>query len=175
MTPDHADAVQIGEGFAGDAPDLAHVNTVLGRRDGPVGTAFTTALAQPAPGHVPFLVVVRPGVAVQPPTLFVNKATVDGEVHGRLTWGAAQAGVAEGVVDALAEGVVPADRVADLVLVCAVWVDPAATDESAVRSNNRAATLASLRAGAAGTPTVDDVLALRGAAQNPYLRSGTED
>ena len=173
MTTEHP--VQIGEGFAGDAPDLAHVNTVLGPRAGAVGTAFASALAQPAPGHVPFLVVVRPGVAVQPPTLFVNKATVTDDHHGRLTWGAAQAGVAEGVVDALAEGVVPAEHVDGLVLVCAVWVDPAARDAEAVRANNRAATLAALRNGARSAPPVAEVLALRGQAWNPYLDHAPED
>jgi 5,6,7,8-tetrahydromethanopterin hydro-lyase len=161
--------MQVGEGFAGTAPNLAHVNTVLGDRHGSVGTAFTTALAQPSPGHVPFLAVVRPGVAVQPPTLFVNKAAVASELHGTLTWGAAQAGVAEGVVDALADGIVDAAQVGELVLVCAVWVDPAADDEDAVRQNNRTATRAALAAGRTGSPHVDEVVALRGQAKNPYL------
>jgi formaldehyde-activating enzyme involved in methanogenesis len=37
-------------------------------------------------------------VPVQPPTLFVNKVTIDpdNEQHGRLTRGAAQAGIAAG-------------------------------------------------------------------------------
>ena len=161
--------MQVGEGFAGSAPNLAHVNTVLGDRDGSVGTAFTTALAQPSPGHVPFLAVVRPGVAVQPPTLFVNKAAIASDRHGTLTWGAAQAGVAEGVVDALADGIVDPDEVAKLVLVCAVWVDPDADDEDAVRQNNRTATRAALAAGRTGSPHVDEVVALRGMAANPYL------
>lgn len=166
--------MQVGEGYAGDAPNLAHVNTVLGDREGAAGTAFTTALAQPSPGHVPFLVVVRPGVAVQPPTLFVNKAAVASERHGNLTWGAAQAGVADGVVDALADGIVDPTQVGALVLVCAVWVDPGADDEDAVRRNNRAATRAALAAGRTGSPHVDEVLALRGRATNPYL-SGPPD
>ena len=164
----------IGEGFAGTGAEAAHVNTVLGDREGPVGGAFTTALAQPSPGHVPFLVVVRPGVAVQPPTLFVNKATVGQGRHGELTWGAAQAGVAEGVVDALADGVVDPSQVDRLVLVCAVWVDPEADDEDAVRQNNRVATRAALAAGRTGSPPVDEVVALRGQAQNPYLRAAAE-
>ena len=161
--------MQVGEGFAGDAPNLAHVNTVLGDREGAVGTAFTTALAQPSPGHVPFLAVVRPGVAVQPPTLFVNKAAIADDRHGNLTWGAAQAGVAEGVVDALADGIVDPADVGGLVLVCAVWVDPDADDEDAVRRNNRVATRAALAAGRTGSPHVEEVLALRGSASNPYL------
>jgi 5,6,7,8-tetrahydromethanopterin hydro-lyase len=40
----------IGESFIGEGAHVAHVNTVLGHRDGPVGTAWATALATPAPG-----------------------------------------------------------------------------------------------------------------------------
>ena len=52
--------------------------------------------------------MVRPGLPAKPLTLFVNKAAIAGERHGRLTWGAAQAGVAGGVMDAVAEGAIPA-------------------------------------------------------------------
>src|SRR6185436_3865855 len=54
--------IWIGEGFAGDGPNAAHVNTVLGPKDGPVGAAWATALATPSLGHAPFIVVVRPNV-----------------------------------------------------------------------------------------------------------------
>ena len=55
--------------------------------------AVGRALATPTRGHAPFLAVIRPGLAVQPPTLFVNKATIAGERHAEMTWGAAQAAV----------------------------------------------------------------------------------
>src|SRR6476660_6972622 len=103
-------AMQVGESFAGSGPNAAHINTVLGAKDGPVGTAWATALATPRLGHAPFVVVVRPNVAVKPFTLFVNKAAIDGEAnerHAQLTWGAAQAGIAAGVVAALEKGIVP--------------------------------------------------------------------
>ena len=79
--------MQVGEGFAGSGPDAAHVNTVLGPKDGPVGTAWATALATPRTGHVPFVVVLRPNLAVKPMTLFVNKAAVSpaDDRHARLT------------------------------------------------------------------------------------------
>jgi len=35
----------IGESFVGEGAEAAHVNTVLGRRDGPVGAAWATAAA----------------------------------------------------------------------------------------------------------------------------------
>jgi 5,6,7,8-tetrahydromethanopterin hydro-lyase len=161
----------IGEALVGGGVDAAHVNTVLGERDGPVGTAWATALATPRAGHVPFMAVARPGLAVQPMTLFVNKAAIEPGRHGDLTWGAAQAGVAAGVAEAVAEGVIDRSRVRDLVLIAAVWVNPAAADEGAVFANNREATLTALRNGRDGAPPVDDVLAARGDPWNPFFRA----
>ncbi len=163
--------MQLGEGFAGDGPDAAHVNTMLGAKDGPVGTAWATALATPSAGHQPFVVVVRPNLPVKPMTLFVNKATTgpDNEQHARLTWGAAQAGVAAGVCDALRTGVIAAEEADSLVLIAAVWVNPHAGGEEAVYANNRAATLAALAAGRDGEPSVQAVLDA-GEPQNPYFR-----
>lgn len=165
-------AMWIGEAFVGEGAEAAHLNTVLGDRDGPVGTAWATALATPRAGHTPFVAVLRPGLPVQPMTLFVNKAAISSERHGRLTWGAAQAGVAGGVADALAEGVVPAADVGVLALIAAVWVDPEADDEEAVFVNNRAATTQALGAGMASAPSAAAVLAARTDPLNPWFRSG---
>ena len=162
--------MQVGESFVGNGPNAAHVNTILGRRDGPVGTAWATALATPRQGHVPFVAVVRPGLAVKPLTLFVNKAAIEPGRHGDLTWGAAQAGVAAGVAEAVVEGTIDRTEVDDLLLIAAVWVNPAATDEEAVFANNREATLVALRNGRAGRPGIDDVLAARGEPTNPFFR-----
>ena len=162
----------VGEGFTGSGVEAAHVNTVLGDRDGPVGAAFATALATPSAGHAPFLVVAQPGLAVQPPTLFVNKARIEGDAHARMTWGPAQAGVAGGVIDALSEGILAEGDLIGVVLVCAVWVDPAARDAALVCANNRQATLDALRAGAVGYPPAADVLAARDEVWNPFFRPG---
>ena len=175
----HDITMEVGEGFAGDGANAAHINTLLGRRDGPVGTAFATALATPSPGHVPFLAVWAPNVPLQPPTLFVNKATFDGDRHGTLTWGAAQAGVAAGVSEAIATRFDSAS-LAHLVLIVAVWVNPEAHDEEAVFTNNRDATAAALRTGAsvntadATDASARSALAAFRAGQsptNPYFRT----
>ena len=159
----------IGESFVGDGADAAHVNTVLGDRDGPVGTAWATALATPRPGHTPFVAVLLPGLAVKPLTLFVNKATITGEAHGVLTWGAAQAGVAGGVADAVSEGIISEADADALVLIAAVWVNPAASDAGLVFANNRAATREALRAGASGLPALAEVLKAREHPANPFF------
>jgi formaldehyde-activating enzyme len=139
-TPDELDG-RIGEGWSGVKPNGSHVNVVLGRRGGPTAAAAIGMLAHPAPGHTPVLVCVGATEAeyepVWPPTLMMNKATATDDRHQTLTWGAAQLGIAQGVLDAVADGLLePTD---DMLVLVAVWVDPAAEDETAVRNANRAA------------------------------------
>jgi 5,6,7,8-tetrahydromethanopterin hydro-lyase len=164
--------MQIGESFIGDGVDAAHLNTVLGAKDGPAGVAWATALATPRAGHVPFVAVLRPGLPTRPLTLFVNKAAITDDAHATLTWGAAQAGVAAGVADAVFAGTVPSEQVDNLVLIAAVWVNPLATDAAAVFANNREATARALAAGAgpARPEVLEEVLAARHAPENPFYR-----
>jgi len=160
--------IEIGEGFADEGANAAHINTVLGLRNGPVGTAFATALAQPTPGHVPFLAVWAPNVPVQPPTLFVNKATIAGDLHGTLTWGAAQAGVAAGVTAHVADRF-DTTMLDQLVLIVAVWVNPEASDADAVFANNRDATSAALQRGRSATDTnAESAIAAMRAGRRPH-------
>jgi 5,6,7,8-tetrahydromethanopterin hydro-lyase len=164
-----AEQTLIGESFAGSGANAAHVNIVLGRRGGPVETAWATALATPRQGHLPFVVVAQPNVAVKPLTLFVNKAELRGELHSTLTWGAAQAGVARGVGEAVADGVVPAAEVDGLLLIAAVWVDWAADDAAAVYEHNARATRDAIEAGARHLPTLEDFLAAAPSPSNPFF------
>jgi 5,6,7,8-tetrahydromethanopterin hydro-lyase len=163
-------ATQFGEWTAGRGVNAAHVNTVLGVKGGPVERAWTTALATPTAGHVPFVAVIQPGIAVQPFTLIVNTVTIESEEHRRLTWGACQAGVASGVADALDDGTIASTLAAHLVLIAAVWVSPAANDADAVFRNHREATSQALHNGARMLPQVSDVLSARANPWNPdYL------
>lgn len=165
-----AATTQIGEAFVGEGDEAAHVNTVLGRYGSPVETAWITALATPRQGYAPFVTVLQPNVPVRPLTLFVTKADIRGDDHGTLVWGAAQAAVAGGVADAVAEGVIPAAEVDSLLLVAAVWVSWTAADADAVYANNREAMRLALARGRAGDPPLADVLAAREQPWNPYYR-----
>jgi formaldehyde-activating enzyme len=140
MTLDELDG-RIGEGWGGAKPNGSHVNVVLARRGSPTAAAAIGMLAHPTPGHTPVLVCVGPEEAryepVWPPTLMMNKATAIEERHQTLTWGAAQLGIAQGVLDAVADGLLEATG--DLIVLVAVWVDPRANDETAVRVANREA------------------------------------
>ncbi|WP_432177798.1 formaldehyde-activating enzyme [Streptomyces sp. NBC_00063] len=164
-----ASTALIGEAFVGAGVNAAHTNIVLGRKGGPVETAWATALATPSAGHVPFMTVVRPSVPVKPLTLFVNKAAADGELHERATWGSAQAGLAQGVTDALLDGTVPADEADDLLIIAAVWVNPGVDDLDESFRNQRVAAHRALRAAVEGRPTAGDVIdAAKSGATNPF-------
>lgn len=132
---------RIGEGWSGEAPNGSHVNVVLARRGSPTAAAALSMLAHPVPGHTPVLVCVGPTQQeyepVWPPTLMMNKATALDERHQAITWGAAQLGVGQGVLDAVADALIESSG--DLLVLVAVYIDPAADDERGVRLASRAA------------------------------------
>ena len=81
------------------------------------------------------------GTSCGPVTVFRNKVTIDDldSKFALITWGAAQLGVGQGVLDAVADGLLAPEQIDEIVLLAVVWVDPAAHDETAVRLANREA------------------------------------
>jgi formaldehyde-activating enzyme len=162
----------IGEGWSGTDPNGAHVNVVLAQRGSPTAAALLGTFTSPTPGHTPILVVVGEDKAhyepVWPPTIMINKATALEERHQTLTWGAGQLGIAQGVLDAVAEGLVQA-VISDLVFV-AIYIDPAAADETAVRVASREATLKGIRTAVHGrNPEAAQALVdRRDSVRNPF-------
>jgi formaldehyde-activating enzyme len=133
---------RIGEGWGGTAPNGAHVNVVLARRGSPTAASALSMFAHPTPGHAPVLVCVGPTQQeyepVWPPTLMMNKATALDERHQTLTWGAGQLGIGQGVLDAVADGLL--EPSGDVLVLVAIWIDATADDETALRKASRAAT-----------------------------------
>ena len=50
----------VGEALAGDGDEIAHIDLLIGSKDGPVGTAFANALARQSEGHSNLLAVLAP-------------------------------------------------------------------------------------------------------------------
>jgi 5,6,7,8-tetrahydromethanopterin hydro-lyase len=131
---------RIGEAWAGEVPNGSHVNLVITRRGTATAAAAVGALGSPRAGHAPFLACLGAGNLVRPATIVVNKTTIDSDRLAKLTWGAAQLGIAQGVLDAVADEALDPD----LVLLVALWVDPEAHDETALRIANREAVRAAI-------------------------------
>lgn len=158
------------EAFAGDSPDGVHINLVIGRRGGATAAAAAATLASPAPGHTPFLACLRLGTAVRPATVVINKTTIEDDRLGRLTWGAAQLGIAQAVLDALADSIIDPPLADELVLLVAVWLDAGAGDETAVRIAARSAMRHAIERGVGLTEgaSLSELVADRENAQNGF-------
>ncbi len=164
----------VGEGFAGERPNVAHINLLVGPKDGPIGTAYATAAASPGPGHIPVQAVLKPNLPAKPSTLFIGKSVSQGDAHDLLTWGPAQAGVAAGITKALLDGVLPPEAEDDWLAIALVWVDPAADDAEAIYANNKEAIyLAAQRALTPGWPTRTELADGVATVSNPFYTPKT--
>ena len=62
----------IGESLAGDGNEVAHIDLLIGTKDGPVGIAFANALSRQSEGHSNLLAVLTPNLAVKPATVMIT-------------------------------------------------------------------------------------------------------
>ena len=152
-------SMYIGEALAGDGNEVAHIDLLIGSKDGPVGVAFANALATQSAGHSNLLAVVTPNLAVKPSTVMITKVTIKGAKQAVQMFGPAQAAVAKAVADSVAENVIPKDQCEDLVIVCGVFIHWEAADDKKIYDYNYQATKESIANAMSGKPTADEMIA----------------
>ncbi|MDI9633917.1 MAG: bifunctional 5,6,7,8-tetrahydromethanopterin hydro-lyase/3-hexulose-6-phosphate synthase [Methanolinea sp.] len=130
----------IGEALVGEGPELAHVDLILGDKDGPVGAAFANALSQLSAGHTPLLAVIRPNLMAKPATLVIPKVTLRKASQIREMFGPVQAAVAKAVADAVEEGAFGDADLESIVILASVYLDPEAQDYNKIYRYNYGAT-----------------------------------
>ncbi|HEX5104118.1 MAG TPA: formaldehyde-activating enzyme [Pirellulaceae bacterium] len=149
----------IGEGLFGEGNEIAHIDLLIGDKDGPVGHAFANALARQSEGHTNLLAVITPNLAVKPATVMITKVTIKGMKQAVQMFGPAQAAVAKAVADQVAAGVIPKNKAEDLVIVCGVFIHPAAADDKKIYQYNYEATKLAISCAMTGKPTADEMIA----------------
>jgi len=159
----------IGEALVGEGLEVAHVDLLIGDKDGRVGEAFANGLSQLSVGHTPLLAVIRPNLPPKPHTLLVPKVTVKNLEQAGKIFGPAQAAVAKAVADAVEEGVIPKDKVDDWVIVCSVFVHPDAKDYRQIYQYNYGATKLALRRALANYPSLDKINYDKDRAKHPIM------
>src|SRR4051794_9063990 len=120
----------IGESLVGEGNEVAHIDLLIGSKDGPVGTAFANALAGQSRGHSNLLAVIAPNLVCKPATVLITKVTIQGAKQAVQMFGPAQAAVGRAVADSVAEGVISRSQAEDLVIVCGVFIHWEATDDT---------------------------------------------
>jgi 5,6,7,8-tetrahydromethanopterin hydro-lyase len=158
----------IGEALAGDGNEIAHIDLLIGDKEGPAGVAFANALARQSEGHTNLLAVLTPNLAVKPSTVMITKVTIKGMKQAVQMFGPAQAAVAKAVADSVAEGVIRRELAEEVVIICGVFIHPEAEDDRKIYEYNLEATKAAIASAMSGKPTVDEMLAGKDEAEHPF-------
>ncbi len=157
-----------GEALTGDGNELAHIDLLIGSKNGPVGSAFATAFVSETTGHTNLLAIVAPNLPAKPDTVITNKVDIKGEKQAAQLFGPAQAAVARAVVDSVKEGVIPKGDVDDLCLVVGVFIHWEASDDKKIFDYNYEAVKQSIARALKGEPNVDTVINDSATARHPF-------
>jgi 5,6,7,8-tetrahydromethanopterin hydro-lyase len=161
-------SMYIGEALVGDGNEIAHIDLLIGDKNGPVGHAFAAALADQKAGHSNLLAVLTPNLLTKPATVLITKVTIKGATQAVQMFGPAQAAVAKAVADSVAEGVIPKADAENLVIICGVFIHWEAKDDMKIYQFNYEATKLSISRAMKGEPKIDEVLAKKDTAKHPF-------
>jgi formaldehyde-activating enzyme len=144
------------------AYSAAEPEVVIGELDGPVGYAIANLIGDQSKGHSRVFAILNCDVQVRPVTVMVSKVTVDSTKYTNILMGSVQAGIANGVLDAVRAGDIPKEKANDLGIIVSVWLDPSVTklevDHNILFETNRLATAKALRKAMRHEPGIDWLL-----------------
>ena len=159
----------IGEALIGEGNEVAHIDLMVGDKEGPVGQAFANGLTQLSAGHTPLLAVIRPNLPPKPFTLIIPKVTVKDMDQVSKIFGPAQASVAKAIADTVEEGVIPKDQIEKLVIVCSVFIHPQAEDFRKIYHYNYSATKLALKRALTNYPPLEKIAYDKDRAKHPIM------
>lgn len=161
-------SMYVGEALCGEGNEVAHIDLLIGDKDGPVGVAFANALSRQSAGHSNLLAVLTPNLAVKPATVMITKVTIKGAKQAVHMFGPAQYAVAKAVADSVAEGVIPKSEADNLVIVCGVFIHWDAKDDAKIHKYNYEATKQAIASAMKGEPKIDEILAQKDKVKHPF-------
>ena len=163
-----AHTMYVGEALVGEGNEIAHIDLLIGSKTGPVGVAFANALANQSAGHSNLLAVLEPNLPVKPATVLITKVTIKGMTQAVQMFGPAQYAVAKAVADCVAEGTIPESAAEDLVIVCGVFIHPAAAENAKILEYNHAATKLAIERAMKNEPSIREAVAKKDTAKHPF-------
>jgi bifunctional enzyme Fae/Hps len=157
----------IGEALIGEAPNLAHIDLIIGSKDGPVGISFANALSTPSKGHGGLLAAIRPNLLPKPISLIVPKVTISDMADANKIFGPAQAAVAKGIADAVEEGIIPMGKLDEWLIIASVFIHPEATDYRKIYQYNYGATKLAIQRALKSYPPIEKIFYDKDRAKHP--------
>jgi 5,6,7,8-tetrahydromethanopterin hydro-lyase len=161
-------SMYIGEALVGEGNEIAHIDLLIGSKDGPVGIAFANALANQSAGHSNLLAVIAPNLICKPATVMITKVTIKGVKQAVQMFGPAQAAVARAVADSTAAGIIPQHLADNFVIVCGVFIHWQAQDDKKIFEYNYEATKLAIKSAMNGEPKLADITATKDTVKHPF-------
>jgi len=158
----------IGEALAGEGNEIAHIDLMIGNKEGPVGIAFAGALANQKQGFSNLLAGV-PNLICKPAALMITKVTIKGANQAVQMFGPAQKAVGKAVMDSVAEGVIPKADAENLVIIVGVFIHWDAKDNDKIYRYNYEATKLAIQRALRNEPKIDEILAKKDTVKHPIF------
>jgi bifunctional enzyme Fae/Hps len=168
-TTKNGGAFLIGEALVGEGNEVAHVDLLIGDKQGPVGLSFAQSLSHLSAGHTPLLAVIRPNLPPKPHTVIVPKVTVKNMEDAGKIFGPAQSAVAKAVADAVEDGIIPKAVIDDWVVIASVFIHPQAEDERKIWHYNYSATKLALSRALQSYPSWEKLMYDKDRARHPFM------
>ena len=155
--------LRVGEGFSGPPFfEIAHIDLLLGVKEGPVGKAIHRALDEPRGSHELRIINQRPR------TLLVPTVTVRTRRQASQVYDDAASGINLAIEASIEDGSLPQDALDDLAMIANVFVHPAAANRKRIEFNNYKAMRHAIRKAIEGRPTLEELLNEKEAARHPF-------
>lgn len=157
--------MRVGEALVAGGPKntAAEPEVAIGEMDGPMGVAFANLLGDQVKGHSRVLALMNTDIMVRPATIMVSKVTVKDTRYTNILMGTVQGAIANGVLDAVREGIIPKEKANDLGIIVSVWLNPGVTDQEdldhvALFEIHRKATTLAIKKAMSNEPSIDWLL-----------------
>lgn len=157
-----------GEARFGEGNEVAHIDLLIGDKEGHVGQAFANALANQI--HTSLFALIAPNLIAKPLTLMVPKFSITKMVDVLKIYGPAQRAIAMAVVDSVYDEVIPEDEAEDICLICGVLIQPEAKDNDKIYKNNYEAMRLAIKRAFTGEPSIDEILNEKDSVEHPFYK-----
>ncbi|MBD3196967.1 MAG: 4-hydroxy-tetrahydrodipicolinate synthase [Candidatus Lokiarchaeota archaeon] len=169
VTPELIDNfnLKVGESLVGEGAELAHIDLLIGKKDGPVGNAYARSLTLAIEDKEALQVILEPNMQVKPASVMIPTVKVSSLRHASLLYGPAQAAIGKAIVQCVEDGILPSELSEEIVLIVNVFVHPTASRRKRVFINNYKATRNAIRKAMENQPGIDENLENKENARHP--------
>jgi len=152
-----------GESLTGVGHEVAHVDLVMGIKDGPIRAALENAGKLSEGFHQSNIIK-----GLLPTTVFSPTVTITDKGHRKLVYEDAQKGVFDAVRRTVTDRIIPEELVPDIAIAVNVFVHPKAINQRRVHLNNFRAVRFALRRAIEGRQSVEEIIARKDSARHPF-------